>query len=151
MRDDGWAPVGAGQGWRRSAFLPVAAGIIAGLALCGLTYMTISLLRPPQPDVMPTVRVICADLTGQRYADLYARLDPALRAQGTEAQFIASQREEDQLQGSVTACAPGSPGVSGGVASLTFTLTRARKTLSAQATLTTDGSSWRITAYGGAF
>ncbi len=132
---------------------PVLLGVLAGLALCGLGYLTLTLLTPRQPDVRPTARAICADLTGQRYDQLYMLLAPALQAQGTEAQFIASQRELDQLQGRVTDCSTSSVAISGASASVTFTLMRAGATqpTTAQASLGADGNAWRITAYTGAF
>lgn len=139
--------------WRRLTFVPLLLGALAGLALCGLAYVALVLSTPRQPLITPVARAICADLTGQRYDDLYTRLDPALRAQGTAAQFAASQRELDQIQGAVTACAPTNSTVSGGTASLTFTLTRAGSHQPSQAhtSLTSDGSTWRITAYSDTF
>ncbi len=138
---------------RRLPATPILLGALAGLALCGLGYFTLSLIYPSPPDIQPTTHAICADLTAQRYDQLYTLLDPALQAQGTEAQFVASQRELDQLQGHVTGCATASVTVSGVNAGVTFTLTRADSRLPApaQATLTTDGASWRVTAYTGAF
>ena len=139
--------------WRRLIATPVLLGALAGLALCGLGYLALNLLSGHQPDVQPTARAICADLTTQRYDQLYTLLDPALQAQGTEAQFIASQRELDKLQGPVTGCDTASVTVSGANAGVTFTLTRtgSRQPASAQATLTMDGASWHVTAYTGAF
>jgi hypothetical protein len=150
MRDEAET---ASAGWRRFTYAPLLLGALAGLALCALAYVTLTVFTPRQPDITPTARAICADLTTQRYADLYARLDPALRAQGTEAQFAASQRELDQLKGAVTACSTTSARISSGAASLTLSLTRsgAHQPTSAQATLTSDGGAWRITAYSGAF
>lgn len=148
MRDDVETATG---GRRRLAYAPLLLGALAGLALCALAYVALTLFTPHQPDITPAARAICADLTSQRYDDLYTQLDPALRAQGTAAQFAASQRELDQLKGSVTACSTASASVSGSAASLTFTLTRARKPASAQATLTSDGGTWRITAYSDTF
>ena len=139
--------------WRRLVATPVLLGALAGLALCGMGYLALNLLSGHQPDIQPTARAICADLSSQRYDQLYTLLDPALQAQGTEAQFAASQRELDQLQGRVTACAPGATTLSSASASVAFSLTRSGspQPATAQASLTTDGSSWRITAYTGAF
>lgn len=138
---------------RRLITMPVLLGALAGLALCGLGYLTLNLLSGHQPDAQPTARAICADLTAQRYDQLYTLLDPALQAQGTEAQFAASQRELDQLQGRVTSCAPGAITLSGDNASVPFSLTRAGSSQPAvaQATLTSTGTTWRIAAYTGAF
>ncbi len=138
---------------RRLSGAPLLLGALAGLALCGLGYLALTFLAPRPPDAQPTVSAICADLTARRYDKLYALLDPALQAQGTEAQFVASQRELDQLQGPVTSCASSSVTVSGASASVSYALTRAgsAQPASAQVTLSADGASWRISAYTGAF
>lgn len=144
---------GAWAGLRRLGAAPALLGVLAGLALCGLGYLALTLFTPRQPDIQPTALAICADLAGQRYDDLYARLDPALQAQGTAAQFAASQRELDQLQGVVKACSVASAPVAAGQGAINFTLTRAgaSRPVSAAATLTPDGSTWRISAYSGSF
>jgi hypothetical protein len=146
----------ASSGWSRlsrSGYTPILLGVLAGLIACGLSALGARLLEPHQPDIQPTTRAICADLMGQRYDSLYNLLAPALQAQGTEAQFVASQREVDQLQGQVTACAPGAPSVSGAQATAPFTLTRAEslQPVTAQVALTLSGGTWRIANYSGAF
>jgi hypothetical protein len=149
----GEPPGGVWARLSRIGAAPVLLGALAGLALCGLGYLALTLLTPPLPDIQPTARAICADLTAQRYDALYGLLDPALQGQGTEAQFAASQRELDQLQGVVTVCAASATSVSGARGSVTFTLARAgsRQPVSAQATLSSDGAAWRISGYTGAF
>lgn len=147
------------SGWSRLTRFsgaPIALGVVAGLVICGLIYLAITLFSPHsphQPDIQPTARAICADLTGQRYDDLYTRLTPALQGQGTEAQFVASQRELDQLQGKVTACVPGTPAMNGATGTVAFTLTRAgsAQPVAAQATLAASGGVWRVASYSGAF
>lgn len=138
---------------RRAPAMPVLLGALAGLAICGLGYLALNLITGRQPDVQPTARAICADLTARRYDHLYTLLTPALQTQGTQAQFVASQRELDSLLGPVTACAPGSPTISGATATVSFSLTRAGsiQPTTAQATLTASGDAWRINAYSGAF
>ncbi len=151
--DEMAAPPETARRWRRLIATPILLGALAGLALCGLGYLALNLFSGHQPDAQPAARAICADLTTQRYDQLYTLLDPALQAQGTEAQFAASQRELDQLQGRVTTCAPGATTISGASASVAFSLTRAGspQPASALASLTSDGTSWRIAAYTGAF
>ncbi len=153
LEDDMVAPPNTKSRRRLPPASPVLLGVLAGLALCGLGYLALALLAPHQPDVRPTASAICADLTSQRYDQLYTLLAPGLQAQGTEAQFIASQRELDQLQGHVTGCAITGSNVSGASASVTFTLMRAGSTqpTTAQASLGAAGNTWRITAYTGAF
>lgn len=141
---------------RRVAVPPILLGALAGLVLCGLGYLALNAFAPrhspSQMDAQPTLRAICADLTGQRYDHLYTLLDPTLQAQGNQAQFVASQRQLDTLLGPVTACAPGSPTLSGSSVSVSFSLTRegARQSAPAQATLASEGGAWRITSYSGA-
>lgn len=130
---------------------PVLMGALAGLILCGLGYLALNALAPRQPDVAPTLRAVCADLTAQRYDHLYTLLDPTLQADGTQAQFIASQRQVDALLGRATACAVGTPSATGSNVSVAFTLTRGAQTPPAQAALVSESGSWRIISYSGAF
>lgn len=131
--------------------MPVLTGALAGLILCGLGYLALHALSPRQPDVAPTLRAVCADLTAQRYDHLYTLLDPKLRADGTQAQFIASQRQVDALLGRATTCAAGTPSATGSSVSVAFTLTRGAQTPPAQAALVSESGSWRIVSYSGAF
>jgi hypothetical protein len=146
----------ASGGWSHllwSGYTPILLGVMAGLVACGLIALGARLLEPRQADIQPAMRAVCADLMGQRYDDLYSLLAPALQAQGTEAQFVASQREVDQLQGQVTACEPGTPSVNGAQAIAPFTLTRAEsfQPVAAQVALTLSDGTWRIASYSGAF
>lgn len=138
---------------RRAPAMPVLLGALAGLALCGLGYLALNLFTGRQPDVQPTVRAICADLTARRYDHLYTLLTPALQAQGSEAQFVASQQELDALLGPVKACAPGPLSTSGSTTTIPFSLTRAGsiQPASAQVALAVSADTWRISAYTGAF
>lgn len=128
--------------------LPILLGVMAGVALCVVAYAALTFNAKPAPDPTPTARVICADLSAQRYDALYAMLAPNLQAQGSAAQFAASQRELDSLQGAVTACAATVASQSDGVAGITLNLRRgAAPAVSAQVTLTQAGAGWRISAY----
>jgi len=136
-------------GWRR--FMPILLGLGAGIALVALALGALILLTPrpaapPAPSL--TTQAFCADLTAQRYADAYALLSPRLQAQGSQAQFVASQRELDALQGDVTACSSAIVNVAGGSASASLQVTRAHtKSASAAVTLVAVGSSWRVDSY----
>lgn len=131
---------------RARRWAPIALGIMAGLALCGLGYLTITLFNQPTPDVAPTARAICADLTAQRYDSLYSLLSSDLQAQGTPAQFVASQRELDRLLGPVHACSVSATSVGGGAGELTLAMQRERAIV-AHVSLTQTSRNWRIASY----
>jgi hypothetical protein len=133
-------------GWQRG-MLPILLGALAGLALCALAYLALTLSAKPAPDPLPTARVICADLTAQRYESLYTLLSPDLQQQGSAAQFAASQRELDSLAGTVHTCQPSVASNSGGVATLALTLQRGQTAVGAQVTLDETQGSWRVTSY----
>jgi hypothetical protein len=134
-------------GWQRG-MLPILLGALAGLALCALAYLALTLSAKPAPDPMPTARVICADLTAQRYDSLYTLLSPDLQRQGSAAQFAASQRELDSLAGPVHSCQPSVTSNSGGVVTLALTLQRGQAAaVGAQVTLDEAQGSWRLTSY----
>src|SRR5512143_1080980 len=86
------------------AWLPIALGVVAGLAICATGAFVQIHFHPPIPDPAPTARAICAALSSQRFDSLYGLLTPNLQTQGTQAQFVASQRELDRLLGPVRAC-----------------------------------------------
>lgn len=151
MRSDSRQPVEAGStrrgvAGRPRAWLPVALGVAAGLALCGLVYLALTFFNQPAPDPAPTARAICADLTTQRYDGLYTLLSPDLQAQGSAGQFSASQRELDQLIGPARTCAASVSSVSGATADISLTLQRT-KASEAQVTLIQVSGAWRIASY----
>lgn len=135
-----------GAGLRQARWLPVALGIGAGLALCVVAALLLGLLRQPAPDSAPTARAICSDLAAQRYDRLYALLSPGLQAQGSEAQFAASQRELDRLRGPVRVCRASVASASGGNMSVTLSLQRAQTSI-ARVGLTQAEGGWRIASY----
>lgn len=139
MRQD--AAVGGPRRW-----LPVVAGIATGLALCALAYFALTFINRPAPDPTPTARAICSDLTTQRYDSLYTLLSPDLQAQGSEAQFSASQRELDRLLGSARSCAVSGASASGDAAGATLTLQRTKAAV-AHISLTQVSGNWRIESY----
>ncbi len=138
-------PRGAAPG-RSRRWLPIAAGIAAGLALCALAYLVLNFINPPAPDPTPTARAICADLTAQRYDSLYSLLSPSLQAQGTETQFSASQRQLDHLLGPARACSVSGTSANGDVAGVTLTLQRANAAV-ARVSLAQQSGKWRIASY----
>jgi hypothetical protein len=119
---------------------------LVAVALGALILFAPRVASPPAPNA--TMQTLCADLTAQRYADAYALLSPRLQAQGSQAQFVASQRELDALQGDVTTCSAAIVNVAGSNASASLQVTRAHaKTASAAVTLTAIGSAWRVDSY----
>ena len=133
---------------RARGIVPILLGVMAGLALCAVAYAALTFNNKPAPDPAPVARAICADLSAQRYDTLYAMLSPNLQSEGSEAQFAASQRELDSLQGVVTTCAATVASQSDGVAALTLNLRRgAAPAVSAQVALAQAGNGWRISSY----
>lgn len=133
---------------RMRGALPILLGALAGLALCALAYLALTLSAKPAPNPAPTARTICADLTAQRYESLYTLLSPDLQRQGSAAQFAASQRELDSLLGPVRACHASVTSESGGVVSLALTLQRGQTAAaSAQVTLDEAQGVWRVSSY----
>lgn len=148
MREDeqpGQSAAGARmRGPRRWA--PIALGVGAGLAICVVAALILGLFHQPASDAAPTARAICADLTAQRYDHLYALLSSDLQAQGSEAQFAASQRELDRLRGPVRVCQVSVASASGGAMSATLSLQRTQTSV-ARVELTEVAGGWRIASY----
>lgn len=155
MRGDGGQPVAAeSRGQRAQAgkpprsALPVLLGVAAGLAICALVYFALTLRAGPAPDPTPTARAICADLTTQQYDSLYTLLSPDLQSQGTEAQFVASQRELDSLLGSTRTCRVTVLSNTGSAATISLTLQRGQTAAKgAQVALALAQGNWRIASY----
>jgi hypothetical protein len=136
---------GAGRRAPR-AWLPIALGIVAGLAICVVVALALRFANQPAPDPAPTARAICSDLSSQRYKSLYDLLTPNLQMQGTLSQFVASQRELDRLLGPVRACQVSGASASGASADVILTLQRTRAT-TAHAALSQTSGGWRIASY----
>lgn len=155
MRGDGGQPMTAESGGRRAvaggrprSALPILLGVAAGLAICALAYFALTLRAGPTPDPTPTARAICADLTTQKYDSLYTLLSPDLQSQGTEAQFVASQRELDSLLGPTRTCQAAVMANTGSQATIALTLQRGQTAAkSAQVALAEAQGNWRITSY----
>ncbi len=131
----------APRGW-----LPIALGGVAGIAVCALGAVALLLLRQPTPDPAPAARAICADLTTQRYDSLYEMLTPELQTQGTQAQFVASQRELDRLLGPVRTCKVSEASASGASAAATLALQRTHAA-TAHVALAQTSAGWRLASY----
>lgn len=132
--------------WRR--WLPALLGAVAGLALCAAGLGLVHTLSPRVPAPDSTARALCAALTGQDYAAAYHLLAPDQQAQGTAAQFAASQRQLDALRGKITTCAYRVESNDEQSAQITLTLTRkGAGTLAASARLILVNGAWRVESY----
>ena len=136
------------RAWLRS---PWVLGLLAGVSLSGLMFLVlVTFLAPASqtpPSPQPTAQSFCADLVTRHYDAAYGLLSTAQQAQGTEAQFTASQRELDTLQGPVTQCVSTVEHVGATQASATLRVTRGAKSASGALTLVLQGSSWRVESY----
>lgn len=129
--------------------LGIVVGAAAGLVVCAVIFAIINLTsgpRVPPPDTM--AHTLCADLTSQRYDDLYAQLAPALQSAGTSQQFAASQRQLDTLRGTVSVCSYALVSASDTAATLRFSLMRDHSgPTTADVILRYDSGTWRIESY----
>lgn len=109
---------------RRGNRLALALGAATGLVLCLLALAVVLIVngRSSAPDA--AAQSLCADLSAQDYASMYTMLVPKLQAEGTQAQFAASQKELDTIRGKVAACSYTTNQADGSQAAMTFQLTR---------------------------
>jgi hypothetical protein len=134
--------------WRR---LPIILGVATGIGLCLIVLFVSFLLmraQPTLPDATPAARSLCADLQMRDYTAAYTLLSTRLRAQGTAAQFAASQRRLDIQRGQVTSCTPTVQHTEAAQAAVSITL--ARGTTAAQnasITLIYEAGAWVVDAY----
>jgi hypothetical protein len=135
--------------------LPLLLGTGAGIAVCALSLLLLSLVRgqsatpaTPLPAATGAVQAMCADLRAQDYAALYGALASDLRTEGTAAQFAASQRQLDIALGVVTRCSAVVTDGDNGEAGVQFSLTRGHGgQASATGHLVFEGGAWRLDAY----
>ncbi len=132
-------------------WLPLALGVVAGILLVvlGITlYSRLTATSTNSPAVAPVARLICSDLTTQRYDDLYGLLSATERTVGTRDQFVASQRQLDAQLGTARACSYTVAGQDASSATLTLTLARGTVMATpAQVKLSLEQSHWRIADY----
>jgi hypothetical protein len=130
------------------SWLPLVLGAVVGLLLCTGALAVGSLLAPHPPDPAPTARALCSALTSRDYAAAYSLLSSQQQATGTQAQFVASQRQLDILRGPTRRCVPVVTADANGVADVTLTIARGTSTPStAQIRLILSGNSWRINTF----
>jgi hypothetical protein len=125
-------------------------GAVAGVVLCGAAFGIGSLLGPHTADPSLTGQTLCGDLTSQNYTALYGLLSARQRALGTQAQFVASQRQLDALRGRASQCGFSLAGQDSASAELALTVTRGSAgPLSSDVRLLLDGSSWHVDTFDG--
>lgn len=128
--------------------LPIVLGAATGILVCAVVLAAVLLLgrRPNPPDT--AAQALCSALQSQDYSATYNDLSGALQQQGTQAQFIASQRELDIVSGSARACGYSIQHNDGTVATVLFTITRqAGGARRATARFIHDGDTWRLDYY----
>lgn len=137
---------------RQSALriLPWALGMVTGvlLVLVGVAIFSHRNNAPPLVPVDRNARQLCADLTTQRYDDLYTMLSTAEQGVGPRDQFVASQRQLDVQLGAVSGCAYTVVSQDAANAKLLLQITRGSSPAAAATVrLVMQGSDWRIADY----
>lgn len=138
----------AGQSTLR--IVPMALGVAAGvlLVVIGFTLFSGRSSAVKSPAVDPVARELCADLTAQRYDDLYGLLASSEQSLGPKDQFIASQRQLDAQRGTARSCIYQVSGQDATSATLTLQLARGTSSAApAQVRLTLQIAVWRIADY----
>ena len=126
---------------------PIVLGTITGLVVCALAFAVLQLTAAQAPAPIDRATTLCTQLKAQRYAEIYSTLSARLRAEGTAAQFAASQEQLDVLYGKVTTCSANATQASG-QPSLTLSVTRARQgTRAGSITLVYEDNAWKIDSY----
>ena len=128
--------------------LPVVLGAATGILVCGVVLAAVLLLgsRPAPPD--PAAQALCGRLQSQDYTTTYSNLSNTLKQQGTQAQFVASQRELDIVSGAARSCGFAIEHNDGSVATVQFTVTRDKAgTQRASARFVHDGGVWLLDYY----
>lgn len=137
-----------GRASRLAARLPIILGAATGVLLCGIALAAVLLLghRSTPPDA--AAQSLCASLQSRDYAATYMSLSTAFRQQGTQEQFVDSQRELDILNGPTHACGYTIVHTDGAVANVQFTITRdISGTRVALARFILEGGVWRLDSY----
>jgi hypothetical protein len=128
--------------------LPIVLGAATGILVCGVVLAAILLLgsRPSPPD--PAAQALCGALQSQDYGTTYTNMSSTLKQQGTQQQFVASQRELDIVSGAARSCGYAIEHNDGSVATVQFTVTREKSgTQRATARFIHDGAVWRLDYY----
>lgn len=128
--------------------LPIMLGAATGILVCGVVLAAVLLLgsRPAPPD--PAAQALCGRLQSQDYTTTYTNLSNTLKQKGTQAQFVASQRELDIVSGVTRSCGFAIEHNDGSVATVQFTLTRDKAgTQRATARFIHDSGVWLLDYY----
>lgn len=128
--------------------LPIVLGAATGILVCGVVLAAVLLLgsRPAPPD--PAAQALCGRLQSQDYTTTYTNLSNTLKQKGTQAQFVASQRELDIVSGVTRSCGFAIEHNDGLVATVQFTLTRDKAGIQrATARFIHDSGVWLLDYY----
>lgn len=128
--------------------LPIVLGAATGFLVCAVVLAAVLLLgsRPTPPDT--AAQALCGELQAQDYATTYDNLSTALKQQGVQAQFVASQRELDIVSGPTRACGYTVEHNDGTVATVQYTIMRDKAgSQRAQARFLHEGNGWRLDYY----
>lgn len=128
--------------------LPLVLGAATGILVCGVVLAAVLLLgsKPAPPD--PAAQALCGELQSQDYTATYSNLSNSLKQQGTQAQFVASQRELDIVSGVTRSCGFAIEHNDGSVATVQFTVTRDKVGIQrATARFLHDNGAWRLDYY----
>jgi hypothetical protein len=138
---------------RLLGFFPLALGCVAGILVCAVGFVVLTLLhdQPQQralPAPQPAASAVCSALQKQDYAGLYGLLSSAQRSTGTAQQFAASQRQLDIAEGSAQTCAASVRVVDGGQANVVFVVSRTVSGgKSGTARMVYEQGAWKLDAY----
>ncbi|HKW23796.1 MAG TPA: hypothetical protein VJO13_20630 [Ktedonobacterales bacterium] len=120
---------------------------LLGLALA-LAVVAVLVFTSGTGSASVAAQQFCDALVRHDYAPAYNQLSQALRQEGTEAQFAASQQELDRLNGGAFSCRFSAPRVRSDHATFTLTLMRAQSgTVSGVLGLVREQGAWRVDAY----
>jgi hypothetical protein len=140
------APPTRARSWpRRLRLLAMAA--LAGLILAVVTAGYL-IFGSQTGSASVAVQRFCDALTTQSYAAAYAELSSALQQEGNEAQFAASQRDLDRLNGVATSCAFSNPQVRGAAVTFILHITRSRAgPLAGSLQMVHESGAWKVANY----
>lgn len=120
---------------------------LLGLALA-LAVVVVLVFTSSAGSSSVAAQQFCDALVRHDYVLAYNQLALALRQEGTETQFAASQQALDQLNGAASSCRFSAPQIQGDHATFTLTLMRARRgTASGALGLVREQGAWRVDAY----
>jgi VCBS repeat-containing protein len=118
------------------------------VVLCSVVLLLVYTLNKA-PSVPPVpAAALCTQLKSQDYADMYTGLSPRLQAEGTQAQFAASQEQLDVQNGKTTTCSVTVQRADPAQATVSVALNRERGgATTVQVQYITVSGVWRLDSY----